>query len=104
MTRILSVCVLAGLSLALGACTMPGVHWSRPVMPAVSYPPVLLHDMAIANPPHPLLLYADYMDEPTRFVFRPRNIIMLEEDNGTGVDETAVDAGAYDAGGGDVAQ
>ena len=83
-----SLCLIAGLSLMLGACATPA-----PVEPVTMHTPLLLHDMAIANPPHPQVRYVDYMDEPTRFEFRPRNIIMLDEtDDGTGMDQ-AVDYG-----------
>jgi len=104
------LCVLAGFALALAACATPApapaVDWNQPFQPTVSRPPVFLHNMAIANPPHPWALYLDYMDEPTRFEFRPRNLILLDDnaDNGTGADETAGDYGADyggDTGGGE---
>jgi hypothetical protein len=99
MTRSLSVILLAGLSLALGACATPaGVDWSKPETPLVTYPPTFLHNMVIVNPPHPQVLYADYMEEPTRFVFRPKNIVWLEEED-QGADNGG-DMGGYDDGGG----
>ena len=104
MTRkTISFCSLAGLSLALAACATPApapvADWNRPYEPVAS-PPVFLHNMAIANQPYPHDLYLDYMAEPTRFEFRPRNLIVLDEDNGTAADQTAADYGA-DTGGGE---
>ena len=105
MTRkTMSVCALSGLALALAACATPApgptVDWNRPFEPATSSPPVFLHNMAIANQPYPRSIYIDYMDEPTRFEFRPHNLILLDEDNGTGADQAAADYGA-DTGGGE---
>ena len=101
--RGLSVCVLGGLALAVAACATPTVQpvdWNRPIVPLTGKPPVLMHDMAIANPPHPQVRYADYEEEPTRYIFRPRNIVTNDDgtDNGTG--DATVDQ-PVDVGGGD---
>jgi hypothetical protein len=66
--------LLVALSLALAACATPAPT------PTTSTP-VLLHDMAIANPPYPRPLYANILDEPTRFEFRPRHLILQTPDN-----------------------
>jgi len=100
MTRkTMCFCVLAGFSLALAACATPApapaVDWNRPFAPVANSRPVFLHNMAIANQPYPLEVYVDYLDEPTRFEFRPRNLIYLDDtDDGTGADQTAADYGA----------
>jgi len=100
-----SVCILAGLALALAACAAPApapaVDWNRPFENVTNSRPVFLHNMAIANQPYPHDHYVDYLDEPTRFEFRPHNLILLDEpDNGTGADQTAAGYGA-DTGGGE---
>ena len=91
--------LLAAFSLVLAACatpaSTPAIDWNRPVEPAATVP-VLLHDMAIANPPYPQPLYVDYLDEPTRFEFRPRHLIVELPDNGPdGTEEVAADDGSY---------
>ena len=85
-----SLSLLVGFSLALAACAT-----SAPTQPATSTP-VFLHDMAIANPPYPHDLYPDYLDEPTRFEFRPRPPILQMQDNGTDEpDEPVANDGSY---------
>jgi hypothetical protein len=90
--------LLAGLALVMAACatpaSTPAIDWNRPV--AVATVPVLRHDMAIANPAHPQPLYVDYLDEPTRFEFRPRHLIVEVPYNGTDqTEEVAADDGSY---------
>ena len=103
-----SFCTLAGFALALAAyatsAPVPVADWNRPYEPATASPPVFLHNMAIANQPYPHDLYLDYMAEPTRFEFRPRNLIVLDENGDAGADQSAVDYGAdygADTGGGE---
>ena len=101
MTRFVASLCLASLALSVAACaTQPPVvdDWNRPFKePAVK--PVLIHDMAIANPPHPRPNYVDYTDEPTRFIFRPRNVpVDTTTDDGSG--DTTADNGAGNMGGG----
>jgi hypothetical protein len=108
----LSLAVLAAVSLAVAACAetnVAPVDWNRPFTPMTGPPPVFLHNVAIANPPYPHDLYVNYEDEPTRFIFRPRNVIYDETDDGTGnADQSADytgyggngDYGAYDTGAG----
>jgi hypothetical protein len=93
------VSLSVGLCLALAACATyaptPAEEWNRPVELAASTP-VLLHDMAIANPPYPRPRYANYLDEPTRFEFRPRHLIIQLEDNGADeTEEPAANDGSY---------
>jgi hypothetical protein len=68
----------------------------------VGQPPTFSHDLAIANPPYPLDTYGDYTEEPTRFEFRPRNVIYEEPtDNGAAATDQGgyEDMGGYDMGG-----
>jgi hypothetical protein len=98
------VLILSSLAIALGACATAttdtkAVDWNRPFQPATGTPPIFLHDMAIANPPHPREAYVNFWEEPTRFEFRPRNVIYDEEtDNGTG----GADQGGFEDNGGDM--
>jgi hypothetical protein len=70
--------VVVVASLALGACAAPTAPFQvsqsdAPVMALPEYRQ-LTRAQAKANPPHPWVMYEDYEMEPTRFVFRPRNL------------------------------
>jgi hypothetical protein len=98
LKHVLCLSALAAAALALAACSGPNVpvtDWSRPFQPLTGKPPVFLHNLAIANPPYPRDRYANYEDEPTRFIFRPRNVTYEETDNGTGNADQGADYGAY---------
>ena len=88
MTRIVTVaCLVAAASLSLIGCATPSttatpMDWNRPFTEPTK-PVEFSHDMAIANPPYPRPMYINYMDEPTRFEFHPRNVIYDEPDEGT---------------------
>ena len=98
----LSLAVLAALPMVLCACSgsnVAAVDWNRPFTPMTGPAPVFLHDVAIANPPYPRDHYVNYEDEPTRFIFRPRNLVTDDTDNGTGGgDQGGEDYGNYDTG------
>jgi hypothetical protein len=106
---LMRILVLTPVVLAMGACAMDpntsAVNWNRPYQPLAGPPPTFSHDLAIANPPYPRDVYGDYMDEPTRFEFRPRNVIYEETpDNGAASEEQGGYqdfAGGYDMGGGE---
>jgi hypothetical protein len=104
MKQIVLAAAIGVVSLAFGACStskVEAIDWNRPFKPWTGPAPVFLHNLAIANGPHPFVVYENYEDEPTRFIFRPRNVIYEETDNGTGGgDEGYVDYGYYDMGGG----
>lgn len=88
-------------SLALGACaapTPPTTSWDMPKVPMEDYPR-LTRAESKANPPHPWVAYEDYMMEPTRFVFHPRNVQTDETDN-NGDNEGNEDVANEDFGGG----
>jgi hypothetical protein len=99
----LGIILLAAVSAALAACAAPAgaepLDWNRPFQPMTRVP-VFSHDMAIANPPHPQPYYVDYMDEPTRFEFHPRNLMEEPADEGT-EEQPAADYGTLDGGGGE---
>jgi hypothetical protein len=79
MTRT-SFSLLLVLPFILASCaSAPPVDWDRPFQPLTTTP-VFLHDLTIANPPYPLPHYPNYLDEPTRFVFRPRRVVNLPPD------------------------
>jgi hypothetical protein len=106
---VLSLAILATVSLALAACASnPGpVDFGRPFRPMTGPAPEFLHNVLIANAPYPHDAYPNYEEEPTRFIFRPRNVIYDETDDGTGGTDEAMDYGDYgdfggfDAGGGE---
>lgn len=94
----------AAITLALAACATPSTtassaDWNRPFVETQQVPQ-FQHDMAIANPPHPQPMYANYTDEPTRFEFHPRNVIYDDPnaDNGN-ADNGDPNAGANTSGG-----
>jgi hypothetical protein len=93
------VLALTAMTVALGACAATNtdtraVDWNRPFQPAAGSAPVFLHNMAIANQPYPRDVYANFWEEPTRFEFRPRNVIYEDDtDNGTGAVEEGGDMG-----------
>jgi hypothetical protein len=98
----LSLVVVAAVPLAMAACAGPNVavvDWGRPFKPMTGPAPVFLHQVAIVNAPYPRDAYPHYEDEPTRFIFRPRNVIDEEVDDGTGGVDPAGDGGDYDLGG-----
>ena len=87
-------------SLALGACataTPPVVSWEMPAVPLPEYPR-LTRAESKANPPHPDMMYEDYNMEPTRFIFRPRNVA-TDDTNADNGNDTG-DLGYQDFGGG----
>ena len=95
-------CVLLA-SLVFGACattTPPATSWDMPAVPLPEYPR-LTRAESKANPPHPDLLYEDYNMEPTRFIFRPRNVPTDQNDNNADNGNDAGDFGAQDFGGTD---
>jgi len=101
--QLLSLAALAAVSLALGACAESNVaipDWNRPFKPMTGPAPVFLHNLAIANPPYPHDSYPNFEDEPTRFIFHPRNVTYDETDNGTGGDQGFVSYPGGDQGGG----
>ncbi len=108
LKHVLSLAALASVALAVAACASdPGpVDFNRPFKPLTGPAPVFLHDVTIVNAPYPHDSYPNFEDEPTRFIFRPRNVIYDETDDGTGGNDQAVDYGdygdygGYDAGGG----
>jgi len=92
----------AAVALALAACATPSTtaapaDWNRPFVETPKAP-VFLHDMAIANPPHPQPLYANYTDEPTRFEFHPRNMIYDEPPDNSANADTNADTGDMSGG------
>ena len=97
LKHVLSLAGLVAFSLAVAACASnPGpVDFNRPFKPMTGPAPVFLHDLAIANAPYPHDNYVNYEDEPTRFIFHPRNVNYDETDDGTGGNNQAVDYGAY---------
>ncbi len=105
---VLSLATLTAVALSLGACASnPGpVDFNRPFKPLTGPAPVFLHNVIIANAPYPHDYYPNYEEEPTRFIFRPRNVVYEETDDGTGGNDQAIDYGdygdygGYDAGGG----
>jgi hypothetical protein len=98
-------------SLALGSCAAQtpspsAAQWEMPVVPLKDVPRLTRAEMK-ANPPHPWVAYEDYTMEPTRFVFRPRNLPPEEHgdnadngDNGDYGDFGYGDFGYGDFGGG----
>jgi hypothetical protein len=95
-SRLLCVTLLAGMSTMIAACAAPQpLDWSRPAAES-SIKPILLHDMAIANPPYPGSYYPNYMDEPTRFEFHPRPPMPPpDEENPDEGGDTAAADGSY---------
>jgi hypothetical protein len=99
-----SLAALAAVSLALMACAgqnVAPVDFNRPFEPWTGPAPVFNRNLAIANPPHPHARYENYEDEPTRFTYRPRNVVPDETDDGTGAEDQAYDFSADDMGGGE---
>ena len=102
-SRVRYLMVLA--SLALGACAAPTVAPSTTrfdtttVVPLPDYPRLTRAEMK-ANPPHPDVLYEDYTMEPTRFIFKPRNLPPEEHPGNDPVNGDYGDYGYEDYGGG----
>jgi hypothetical protein len=99
----MSIAALAAAAFMFGACaaeqpTVAG-NWSYPGAEAPTTYSPRMRLAALPVNPAPRAAVEDYADEPTRFAFRPRIIILedgtevMEEDMG------AADAGEMDAGG-----
>jgi hypothetical protein len=88
--------VLALTSLALAACAAPTAPtaWNLPTENNMPQPNLLTRAEEKANPPHPYAYYPNFEDEPTRFIFRPRNVV-TEEDAGNGDNGDYGDYGDY---------
>jgi len=92
--------VLALSSMALAACATPpttAVQWGTPKEPLPDYPQPT-HAEKLANPPSAFVLYEDYNEEPTRFIFQPRPPIVDENGNNTADNGDTGDYGYEDNG------
>jgi hypothetical protein len=103
--RSLSILTLAATSVMIGACASEKpatahVNWSYPgePQPTASTKP-LMRLATLPMNPAPAAPLEDYTEEPTRFIFRPR-IIILDEDTGTVQDAGAAEGADMGAGAG----
>ena len=95
--RGISFASLAAGAACLGACaadkSAPAVtSWSYPGEQPAAAPRPLMRLAALPMNPPPEGSYADYTQEPTRFLFQPRIVIL---DDGAYADESTETGGDY---------